>query len=180
MGANAFALPGGKIVMTDGIVKAAADKGLPDDALVGVLAHEIGHVVHRHTTRMVLEQGVLQMGLGLALGDVSAIVSTGSALLTGLSYRRSHEREADCYAIDLMRHAALPTAPMGQLLLAMAHEDEAQTKKPDAPASAADKGKARADAKAHPVWSLLSSHPDTIQRATELQQGQAPHCPQMH
>ena len=180
MGANAFALPGGKIVMTDGIVKAAADKGLPDDALVGVLAHEIGHVVHRHTTRMVLEQGVLQMGLGLALGDVSAIVSTGSALLTGLSYRRSHEREADCYAIDLMRHAALPTAPMGQLLLAMAHEDEAQTKKSDAPASAADKGKARADAKAHPVWSLLSSHPDTIQRATELQQGQAPHCPQMH
>lgn len=180
MGANAFALPGGKIVMTDGIVKAAADKGLPDDALVGVLAHEIGHVVHRHTTRMVVEQGVLQMGLGLALGDVSAIVSTGSALLTGLSYRRSHEREADCYAIDLMRHAALPTAPMGALLLAIAHEDEAQTKKPDAPASAADKGKARADAKAHPVWSLLSSHPDTIQRATELQQGQAPHCPQMH
>ena len=180
MGANAFALPGGKIVMTDGIVKAAADKGLPDDALVGVLAHEIGHVVHRHTTRMVVEQGVLQMGLGLALGDVSAIVSTGSALLTGLSYRRSHEREADCYAIDLMRHAALPTAPMGQLLLAMAHEDEAQTKKSDAPASAADKGKARADAKAHPVWSLLSSHPDTIQRATELQQGQAPHCPQTH
>ena len=178
MGANAFALPGGKIVMTDGIVKAAADKGLTDDALVGVLAHEIGHVVHRHTTRMVVEQGVLQMGLGLALGDVSAIVSTGSALLTGLSYRRSHEREADCYAIDLMRHAALPTAPMGQLLLAMAHEDEAQTKKSDAPASAADKGKARADAKAHPVWSLLSSHPDTIQRATELQQGQAPHCPQ--
>ena len=180
MGANAFALPGGKIVMTDGIVKAAADKGLPDDALVGVLAHEIGHVVHRHTTRMVVEQGVLQMGLGLALGDVSAIVSTGSALLTGLHYRRSHEREADCYAIDLMRHAALPTAPMGQLLLAMAHEDEAQTKKSDAPASAADKGKARADAKAHPVWSLLSSHPDTIQRATELQQGQAPHCPQTH
>ena len=180
MGANAFALPGGKIVMTDGIVKAAADKGLPDDALVGVLAHEIGHVAHRHTTRMVVEQGVLQMGLGLALGDVSAMVSTGSALLTGLHYRRSHEREADCFAIGLMRHAALPTAPMGQLLLAMAHEDEAQTKKSDAPASAADKGKARADAKAHPVWSLLSSHPDTIQRATELQQGQAPHCPQTH
>ncbi len=68
MGANAFALPGGKIVMTDGIVKAAADKGLPDDALVGVLAHEIGHVVHRHTTRMVVEQGVLNVGLGHCTG----------------------------------------------------------------------------------------------------------------
>jgi Zn-dependent protease with chaperone function len=120
------------------------------------------------------------MGLGLALGDVSAIVSTGSALLTGLSYRRSHEREADCYAIDLMRHAALPTAPMGALLLAIAHEEETEAQKPGAPAPEADQGKARSDTEAHPVWSLLSSHPDTVERASALQRGQAPHCPQMH
>ena len=163
MGANAFALPGGPIVMTDGIVKAAAAQGLSDDALVGVLAHEIGHVVQRHATRLVVEQGVLQMGLGLALGDVSGIVASGSALLTGLSYRRSHEREADCFAIDLMRHAALPTAPMGQLLLGMAQAEEKEAQ-----------GKAKSEA--HPIWSLLSSHPDTVRRATELQQGQAPHC----
>ena len=205
MGANAFALPGGKIVMTDGIVKAAADKGLPDDALVGVLAHEIGHVVHRHTTRMVVEQGVLNVGLGLALGDVSGIVSTGASVLTGLAYSRSHEREADCYAIALMRHTALPTAPMGKLLLAIAHDEEEEEKKgkkpkdkeqgspppaagqgadaaassASAPASAptpVSKGQARAELEAHPVWSLLSSHPDTVRRATELEQGHAPHC----
>lgn len=196
MGANAFALPGGKIVMTDGIVKAAADKGLPDDALVGVLAHEIGHVVHRHTTRMVVEQGVLNVGLGLALGDVSGIVSTGASVLTGLAYSRSHEREADCYAIALMRHAALPTAPMGRLLLAIAHDEEeekedAQKKKKtaqDAPQAAEaaastasapaprSKGQARKEAEAHPVWSLLSSHPETVRRARELEQGHAPHC----
>ena len=200
MGANAFALPGGKIVMTDGIVKAAADKGLPDDALVGVLAHEMGHVVYRHTTRMVVEQGVLNMGLGLALGDVSGIVSTGASVLTGLAYSRSHEREADCYAIDLMRHAALPTAPMGRLLLAIAHDEEEETvrkktaadspeKASRTPASGASeggkdakqgsgqgKGKARAEMEAHPVWSLLSSHPETVQRATALEKGQSPHC----
>ena len=195
MGANAFALPGGKVVMTDGIVKAAADKGLSDDALVGVLAHEIGHVVHRHTTRMVVEQGVLNVGLGLALGDVSGIVSTGASVLTGLAYSRSHEREADCYAIALMRHAALPTAPMGKLLLAIAHdeeEEEARQKKNDtkqgtaqaaeaaSPTASAPaprrKGQARKEAEAHPVWSLLSSHPDTVRRAQELEQGHAPHC----
>ena len=193
MGANAFALPGGKIVMTDGIVKAAADKGLPDDALVGVLAHEIGHVVHRHTTRMVVEQGVLNVGLGLALGDVSVIVSTGASVMTGLAYSRSHEREADCYAIAVMRHAALPTAPMGQLLLAIARDEdneEAQKKDPDkgpaAGASAPASGASTADAAhqrktaqeiaSHPVWSLLSSHPDTVERATELERGHAPHC----
>ena len=168
MGANAFALPGGKIVMTDGIVKAAADKGLPDDALVGVLAHEIGHVVHRHTTRMVVEQGVLNVGLGLALGDVSGIVSTGASVLTGLAYSRRHEREADCYAIALMRHADLPTAPMGRLLLAMAHDEEDDKKKKD--------HGTRQQAEPHPVWSLLSSHPETARRAQELEQGEASHC----
>lgn len=192
MGANAFALPGGKIVMTDGIVKAATDKGLPDDALVGVLAHEIGHVVYRHTTRMVVEQGVLNMGLGLALGDVSAIVSTGASVLTGLAYSRSHEREADCYAIAVMSQAALPTGPMGKLLLAIARdEEEAESKKEKesqdkAAAPAAEPGasspersrkrKIAEDIAAHPVWSLLSSHPDTVERATELEKGHAPHC----
>lgn len=199
MGANAFALPGGKVVMTDGIVKAAADQGLPDDALVGVLAHEIGHVVYRHSTRMVVEQGVLNMGLGLALGDVSAVVSTGASVLTGLAYSRGHEREADCYAIALMRHTALPTAPMGQLLLAIAHdaaqeEEEEAKKKKEGKASAQDQAaastaapgasspeRARQRRKAeemasHPVWSLLSSHPDTIARASELEKGHAPHC----
>ena len=165
MGANAFALPGGTIVMTDGIVQAAADKGLPDDALVGVLAHEIGHVVHRHTTRMVVEQGVLNVGLGLALGDVSGVVSTGASVLTGLAYSRGHEREADCHAIALMRHAALPTAPMGRLLLAIAHGKADKADKEEKP-----------QAGAYPVWSLLSSHPDTERRARELEQGQAPHC----
>ncbi len=81
MPANAFALPGGTVVMTGRHRPGAADKGIGDDALVGVLAHEIGHVVHRHGMRMVVEQGVLNIGLGLALGDVSGVVSSGATLL---------------------------------------------------------------------------------------------------
>lgn len=160
-GANAFALPGGTIVMTDGLVEAAARRGLPDDALVGVLAHEIGHVMHRHTTRMVVEQGVLNVGLGLALGDVSSIVSFGGSLLTGLAYRRSHETEADCFALALMRGANLPTTPMAELLLQL--DGGAATVKQGSEAGRA-------------MITLLSSHPDTAARALRLKQGQPDGC----
>lgn len=162
IGANAFALPGGTVVMTDGLVEAAAKRGLGDDALVGVLAHEIGHVMHRHTTRMVVEQGVLNAGLGLALGDVSSVMSMGGALLTGLAYRRSHETEADCFAVALMQKAQLPTAPMAELLLGI-----------DATREGKRKAKNEAD---NGFASLLSSHPDTRIRAERLKQEQAPGC----
>jgi Zn-dependent protease with chaperone function len=158
MGANAFALPGGTIVMTDGLVEAAARQGLGDDALVGVLAHEIGHVVHRHTTRMLVEQAVLNVGLGLALGDVSSLVSIGGSVLTGLAYRRSHETEADCFAVTLMRKAQLPTEPMADLLLGM---DKAHK---DAPQESSE------------LASLLSSHPATPLRAKQLKQGRLEGC----
>jgi Zn-dependent protease with chaperone function len=160
LGANAFALPGGTIVMTDALVEAAAGRGLTDDALVGVLAHEMGHVMHRHTTRMIVEQGVLNVGLGLALGDVSILVSTGSSLLTGMAYRRGHETEADCFAAALMRKAQLPTTPMADLLLAM---------------ESAHRGKAPAGSEGS--WAnLLSSLPETALRARKLKLGQVDGC----
>jgi Zn-dependent protease with chaperone function len=160
LGANAFALPGGTIVITDALVEAAARQGLGDDALAGVLAHEIGHVMHRHTTRLVVEQGVLNVGLGLALGDVSSLLSVGSSLLTGLAYRRGHETEADCFAAVLMQKARVPAAPMGDLLLGIEGAQAAR----------------KVDSSAGGLASLLSSHPETALRAQKLKQGQVDGC----
>lgn len=163
LGANAFALPGGTVVMTDALVLAAQKDGLSDDALLGVLAHEIGHVMHRHTTRLVVEQGVLNIGMGLALGDVSNLLSMGGSLLTGLAYRRSHETEADCFALALMARARLPTGPMADLLLGMEGAREGRKA-----------GEAGTDKSG--VLELLSSHPDTALRARRLKDGQAQGC----
>jgi Zn-dependent protease with chaperone function len=170
LGANAFALPGGTIVMTDGLVEAADREKLPDEALVGVLAHEIGHVVHRHTTRMVVEQGVLNIGLGLALGDASSLLSFGSSLLTGLAYRRGHETEADCFAVRLMAKAGLPATPMADLLLAMEGRRGPATASSDGTAA-----KTPAETQSS-LGNLLGSHPATAQRARLLKLGTPEGC----
>lgn len=169
MPANAFALPGGTIVMTDALAELArATPGTGQPALLGVLAHEIGHVQLRHTTRMVVEQGVLNVGLGLALGDVSTLVSSGASLLTGLAYQRGHEVAADCYAIALLGRLGLPTAPMADLLVGIEHDALARIGgKASAPQAAAPAPR-RA-----PGVDWLSTHPDTLGRAERLKAGTA-------
>jgi len=164
MPANAFALPGGTVVMTDKLVEAADALGQPEAAraaVLGVLAHEIGHVAHRHSTRLVVEQGVLNVGLGLALGDVSGIVSSGANLLVGLSYRRQHEGQSDCYAARLMHEAALPVGPMADLLEAI---DRGSGAKPQ-PTRTASGG-----------LDWARTHPETGARAARLRQGVASAC----
>ena len=178
MGPNAFALPGGTIVMTDAMVEQA--RTIPntgDTALLGVLAHEIGHVEHRHTTRMVVEQGVLNIGLGLALGDVSTLVSTGASLLTGLSYQRSHETESDCYAVAMMKKAGLPTAPMADLLRGVEHQMEEKMRQRGKSDGASAQAKTPEAAARKPQADWFSTHPDTVGRAEALRSGRPMDCP---
>ena len=186
MGANAFALPGGTIVMTDDIVKEAQQLKVPDDALIGVLAHEIGHVADRHTSRTGLQQGVLQTGMALALGDVSSIVATMATGLTSLSYSRHHETEADCFAVALMQRVGKPTKPMGDLLLGMdgaisleeiGTEIAQRTGMASEPASAPakpEKPKEKKPREESSDW--YSTHPDTVARARMLRDGTSPRC----
>lgn len=101
IGANALALPGGVIVFTDDLVRLAED----DDELVAILAHEVGHVIHRHSLR-----GIVQSSLALWLvlsitGDMSAasdLTTSLPAILTNLGYARAMEWEADGFALDYL------------------------------------------------------------------------------
>lgn len=96
VGANAFALPGGTLVITDQLVNLVQH----DEELLAVIAHEVGHVRRRHALRQVL-QGLGVSALAMAVfGDISALSSFTVAVPTLLQagYSRDMEREADADA----------------------------------------------------------------------------------
>lgn len=101
IGANAFALPNGTIVFTDEMVGLAEN----DNELVAILGHEIGHVVHRHVLRRIIQDSALTTLILLITGDVSSassIVLTLPSILLDLSYSREFEIEADDFAFDFL------------------------------------------------------------------------------
>ena len=126
LGPNAFALPNGTIVFTDEMVALSGN----DDALTGILAHEIGHVVHRHGMRTVIQDSLLGFTLLAITGDVSGSSELFLGLpvvLTQLAYSREFEREADRYALDYLRSHGTPTTPFAQLIRRIDREMRAKS-----------------------------------------------------
>ncbi len=164
IGANAFALPGGTMVVTDEIVALSKN----DTEIIAVLAHELGHVKQRHALRQSL-QGVLS-GLILAAitGDVSSIGAGLPAVLMQMRYSREHETEADMFALNAMQKACLPPKAFADILQRLEQQamDKATNKKSttnkQAPAEQEPKQEPRNDQDV--VAEILSSHPDTQAR----------------
>lgn len=108
LGANAFALPNGTVIFTDEMVRLARS----DDELLAVLAHEAGHVVHRHGVQRIIQDSLLAFAIRAMTGDVSGTSEMFLGLpvmLTELAYSREFEREADRYALGYLKaHAVSP------------------------------------------------------------------------
>jgi Zn-dependent protease with chaperone function len=100
LGPNAFALPGGVMVLTDELAELLADS---PDVITGVLAHELGHVRHRHGMRLVVQASVLAVLTGWVIGDFSSVLAAVPAILGQQAYARDFEREADNEAIAVLR-----------------------------------------------------------------------------
>ncbi len=99
---NAFALPGGQIFITEGLYYQLNHPG----QLYGVLGHEMGHVLERHSAQQ-MAQGQLWAGIssagGVITGDASGHqIARMVTELVGLSYSRQQELEADRWAVELM------------------------------------------------------------------------------
>jgi Zn-dependent protease with chaperone function len=147
LGANAFALPGGTIVVTDEMLQLLEGR---DDVLIGVLGHELGHVRRRHGMRMLVQATLISSAAAIAWGDFSSVLATAPALLGQSAYSRDFEREADDDAIALLRANGLSPAVMVELFERLA------------------RSRAAADAKAangpFDLGIALASHPADAER----------------
>jgi Zn-dependent protease with chaperone function len=111
---NAFALPGGKVYVFDGLLAKAENA----DEIAGILAHELGHLSHRDSTRNLIYNGGTSFLVGLLFGDVtgsSALIFASRSLLTA-SYSREAEQNADTFSIDVMHRLGRSPKPMGELM----------------------------------------------------------------
>ena len=123
IGANAFAFPGGPIVVTDQLV----DVVKHDDAVVAVIAHELGHIEGRHSLRQIFRAAGLLILASTILGADEIIVDELSAVALGLvtsGYSRGFETEADEYATRLLLDAGYPPEGLAQALDALAKQCE--------------------------------------------------------
>jgi Zn-dependent protease with chaperone function len=122
---NAYALPGGRVYLLEGLLKKAENA----DEVAGVLAHELGHVQHRDSLRKIIQTGGTSFLVGLLFGDVTgagAVVFAGRSLFDA-SYSRDQETAADAFAADVMRKLGRSPKAMGELLVRMSGSDESMT-----------------------------------------------------
>ncbi len=148
IGPNAFALPNGYIIFTDELINMAKH----DDELLGIMVHEIGHVVHQHGMRRLIQDSILSFAIMAVTGDASGVSEIFLGLpvvLTELSYSRKFETEADQYALDYMLSKQIPPHRFGNILKRINEMDKKRQKQ---------EGN-------RPGWtSYLSTHPDTQKR----------------
>lgn len=120
---NAFTLPGGTILVDWRLLR-----GVQDSAeLAGVLAHELGHVRHRHIMREAVRGGALSLLWSLLLGDLGGVLMLDPSTLyrlLALRFDRAAELEADADARQRLRAAQIDPSALGRLFARLPQQGE--------------------------------------------------------
>jgi Zn-dependent protease with chaperone function len=148
LGANAFALPDGTIVFMDQLVNLAGS----DDEIVAVFAHEAGHVAYRHGIRQLIQSSIVAIALAAYFQDISSLSAAVSGFMLQAKYSRDFEREADRYAVNVLKANNLSPQLLGTFLnkLEAAH------------------GKRSGNEPGDKTLDYISSHPSTEERMQEI------------
>ena len=119
---NAIALPGGRVYYFSALL----DRATSQDEFAGVLAHEIGHVVHRHGLEQLISTAGTGALIGFILGDMTGLsvaAGLGSTLIDA-RFSRAAEREADAYAAALAQRLDFNPAGLADLIARVSEDDE--------------------------------------------------------
>lgn len=114
-GPNAFALPGGIVVVTDELVQLAQ---APEE-VYAVLAHEIGHVEQRHALRNILQNSLTAVVIATVANDaatLTAAVAGLPVLLAQTKYSRQFETEADTFGFELLERRDISPAHFARMM----------------------------------------------------------------
>lgn len=112
---NAYALPGGQVVVYSGLLK----KIRTPEALAALLAHESSHVNERHSLNRLMRNAANGILLAVVFNDatgISGAVLSNAKTLSGLRYSRSLEKEADKKGCDLLIQNGLDVTGMLELM----------------------------------------------------------------
>ena len=116
---NAITLPGGNIIVFSGLIKFTSQ---PEE-LAAILAHEIGHVEHRHIVdKLLREFGLIILTSILGGGDAVLINELGKTIISS-TFGRKQESEADQYALQLLEKAQISPRAIASLFRKMNREN---------------------------------------------------------
>jgi Zn-dependent protease with chaperone function len=158
IGPNAVALPGGIMVMTDELVKLAQS----DDEVIAVLAHELGHIEQRHFMRRLISSAIVGAVITLLSSEASGLLTALPATLADLAYSRDMEREADAFAVALLKRNGLSPEPLATMLERLERAHGEKSSKSD---KGGKDGKGGDDIK---VPRYLLTHPHTEERIAAI------------
>ncbi len=155
---NAFALPGGWVVVHSGLILQASNA----EELLGVLAHEIIHVQEQHGLRNIIRTLGFYLTLSAVLGDIEGLLGglAGAApLLLNQSYTRDFERQADSLGYSLLLKAGIDPGGLATFFERMKAQEESKL---------AAIGDESTRAVLQDTMGFLSTHPATQERIAYL------------
>lgn len=100
LGANAFTLPDGTIIVLDDLIASIGD----DQQTLAVLAHELGHAHGRHGLQLLLQSSAVGAFLTFYIGDISHLLAAAPAAVVQTRYSQDLEQQADDYGAALLLH----------------------------------------------------------------------------
>ena len=143
LGANAFTLPDGTIVVLDDLLTSIGD----DPQILAVFAHELGHAHGRHGLQLLLQSSAVGAFWTLYVGDISSLLAVAPAAIVQARYSQDLERQADDYGAALLTHNGMSPALLADALKKLAESQSGSSK-----------------------GGYLSSHPSTDERMRHLRQ----------